>query len=182
MVIPRALLADEREVKFLVQRRNGDVEAEDLVREAVGIGNGVGGGLEQLGPFLFRVFLDAGEEVEDAGARKADVDSHLAVFDGERALAVAGLIDMEHGAVGVEVGSIDAVGQGRFGGRLFFGGRIRILRSLVGFGFGGLFGLHGLFQLCRFGLCGLGRAGGQQREQHQRSERKGDGLFHDGSS
>ena len=86
---------------------------------------------------------------------------------------------MEHGAVGVEVGSIDAVGQGRFRGRLFFGGRIRILRSLVGFGFGGLFGL---FQLCRFGLCGLGRAGGQQREQHQRSERKGDGLFHDGSS
>ena len=116
------------------------------------------------------------------------MDSHLAVFDGERALAVAGLIGMEHGAVGVEVGSIDAVGQGRFGGllrfrgRLFFGGRIRILRSLVGFGFGGLFGLHGLFQLCRFGLCGLGRAGGQQHEQHQRSERKGDGLFHDGSS
>lgn len=104
------------------------------------------------------------------------MDSHLAVFDGERALAVAGLIGMEHGAVGVEVGSIDAVGQGRFGGR------IRILRSLVGFGFGGLFGLHGLFQLCRFGLCGLDRAGGQQREQHQRSERKGDGLFHDGSS
>lgn len=67
VVVPRALLADECEVKFLVQRRNGDVEAEDLVREAVGIGNGVGGGLEQLGPFLFRVFLDAGEEVEDAG-------------------------------------------------------------------------------------------------------------------
>ena len=105
------------------------------------------------------------------------MDSHLAVFDGERALAVAGLIGMEHGAVGVEVGSIDAVGQGRFRGRLFFGGRIRILRSLVGFGFGGLFGLHGLFQLCRFGLCGLGRAGGQQREQHQRSERKGRWSF-----
>ena len=93
---------------------------------------------------------------------------------------------MEHGAVGVEVGSIDAVGQGRFGGllrfrgRLFFVGRIRILRSLVGFGFGGLFGLYGLFLLCRFGLRRLGRAGGQQREQHQRSERKGDELLHSG--
>lgn len=63
MVVPRALLADEREVKFLVQRRNGDVEAEDLVREAVGKGNGVGGGLEQLGSFLFRVFLDAGKRL-----------------------------------------------------------------------------------------------------------------------
>ena len=110
------------------------------------------------------------------------MDGHRPILHIQRPLAVAGLIDMEHGAVGVEVGSIDAVGQGRFGGRLFFGGRIRILRSLVGFGFGGLFGLYGLFLLCRFGLCGLGRAGGQQHEQHQRSERKGDGLFHDGSS
>ena len=116
------------------------------------------------------------------------MDGHRPILHNQRPLAVAGLVGVEHGAVGVELGRVDAVGQGRFGGllrfrgRLFFGGRIRILRSLVGFGFGGLFGLHGLFQLCRFGLCGLGRAGGQQREQHQRSERKGDGLFHDGSS
>ena len=90
---------------------------------------------------------------------------------------------MEHGAVGVEVGSIDAVGQGRFGGllrfrgRLFFGGRIRILRSLVGFGFGGLFGL---LRLGGFSRCGLLRAAGQNRKQHQHGKYKGDELLHSG--
>ena len=112
------------------------------------------------------------------------MDGHLAVFDGERALAVAGLIGMEHGAVGVELGRVDAVGQGWFGGlfglgrRFFLGGR-----GFRGFGGWGLFrGLGGVrgAGLCGFGLRRLGRAGGQQREQHQRSERKGDELLHSG--
>ena len=114
------------------------------------------------------------------------MDGHRPILHNQRPLAVAGLIGMEHGAVGVELGRVDAVGQRRFGGlfglgrRFFLGGR-----GFRGFGGRGLFRGLGSVRgagLCGFGLRRLGRAGGQQREQHQRSERKGDGLFHDGSS
>ena len=59
------------------------------------------------------------------------VEGHLTVLHGQGPLAVVGLVGMEHGAVGVKVGGVDAVGQSslcrRFGSCLAHGGGSRRL-------------------------------------------------------
>ena len=50
-------------------------------------------------------------EVDDLLGDEADVEGHLTVLHGQGPLAVIGLVGMEHGAVGVKVGGVDAVGQ-----------------------------------------------------------------------
>ena len=180
MVVPDALFADEGDVKLRIQRGDGDVEAVDLVGQAVGIGDGVGRGLQELRAVLLRILGQTIEQVDDALGREADMDGHAAVLDGQRALAVTGLVRVEHAAVGVEFSGIDAVGQGGLGGSRFFRGLLGRLGCGSFFvrggfcrGFGG-----GLRRLCggRLGLflC----AAGQQGKQQQRRQGKCDQLFH----
>ena len=59
---------------------------------------------------------------------QADVDGHLAVLHGQHALAVTGLVGVEHTAVGVEVGGIHAVRQSGLV-RLIVAGGIGLLLS-----------------------------------------------------
>ena len=65
-------------------------------------------------------------EVDDLLGDEADVEGHLTVLHSQDSLAVVGLVGMEHGAVGVKVGGVDAVGQSglcrRFGSCLAHGG------------------------------------------------------------
>ena len=166
MVVPDALLADEGDVKLRIQRGDGDVEAVDLVGQAVGIGDGVGRGLQELRAVLLRILGQTIEQVDDALGREADMDGHAAVLDGQRALAVTGLVRVEHAAVGVEFSGIDAVGQGGLGGSRFF--RRGFCR-----GFGG-----GLRRLCGGRLGRFLCAAGQQGKQQQRRQGKCDQLFH----
>ena len=111
MVVPLALRADDGDVELLVQRGHGDIKAIDLLAQAVGIGDGVGRRLQERRAVLPRVLRRAAEEVQNALGRQADVDRHLAVFDRQRTLALAGLVHVEHTAVGVEVCGVNAVGE-----------------------------------------------------------------------
>ena len=128
MVIPYALLADEGHVELRVQGGHGDVKAVDLLGQAIGIGDGILGGLEQHGAVLLGVLLQTREQIDDAGGGQADVDGHLAVLHGQHALAVTGLVGVEHTAVGVEVGGIHAVRQSGLV-RLIVAGGIGLLLS-----------------------------------------------------
>ena len=184
MVVPHALFADEREVKLGIERGNGNIEAVDLVGKAVGIGDGVGRGLEQLCALGLRVLGKTRVKVQNRLGDEADVDGHLAIFNGERSLTVAGLVRVEHGAVGVEFRSIHAVGKGGLCGLL----RFLLSGRFFGWGFlGGRFcgffhGLFGSFCLGCGGLCvgGLLRAAGQNGRQQQNGQHQGKKLFHFG--
>ena len=149
MVIPHALLADEGHVELLVQCGHGDIKAVDLLGQTIGIGDGVLGGLQQHGAVLLGILLQTGEQVDDAGGGEADVDGHLAVLHGQHALAVAGLVGVEHTAVGVEVGGVYAVRQS---------------------------GLVGLIVAGGIGL--LLPAAHQQRRHHQSGQQKRKNFFH----
>ena len=100
------------------------------------------------------------------------MDGHLAVLHGQRALAIARLIGMEHGAVRVKLGSVNAVLQGTDS-------------SLGGFGGGGLnSGLNSGLGCCLGGLrsgSGLGggglAAGGEAQQQHS-GQQKCSHFFH----
>ena len=128
VVIPYALLADESHVELLVQRGNGDIKAIDCLGQTIGIGDGVLGGLEQHGAVLLGVLLQTREQIDDAGGGQADVDGHLAVLHGQHALAVTGLVGVEHTAVGVEVGGVYAIRQSGLV-RLIVAGGIGLLLS-----------------------------------------------------
>ena len=104
------------------------------------------------------------------------MDGHLAVLHGQRALAIARLIGMEHGAVRVKLGSVNAVLQGADS-------------SLGGFGGGGLnsglsSGFNSGLGCCLGGLrsgSGLSRgrlaAGGEAQQQHS-GQQKYSHFFH----
>ena len=111
MVIPHALLADEGHVELRVQCGHGDIKAVDRLGQAIGIGDGILGGLQQHGAVLLCVLLQTGEQIHDAGGGETDVNGHLAVLHGQHALAVAGLVGVEHTAVGVEIRGVGAVRQ-----------------------------------------------------------------------
>ena len=102
------------------------------------------------------------------------MDGHAAVLDGQRALALAGLVRVEHAAVGVEFSGIDAVGQGGLGGSRFFLCRGGLFRFRDRLGLGG-------FILRRLCLCG---AAGQHGQQHHRCQQQGKNLilFHNSIS
>jgi len=104
------------------------------------------------------------------------MDGHFAVLDGERTFAVACLVCVEHGAVGVKIGGIDAVcKRGLFGNRFFFGGRL--LRSRF-FG-SGLLCLRGLGISGR-GFCRSAGAAGQNGGKQQSGKRQCKKFFHFG--
>ena len=115
VVVPLALRADDGDVELLVQRGHGDIKAIDLLAQAVGIGDGVGRGLQERRAVLLRILRRAAEEVQNALGRQADVDRHLPVFDRQRTLALACLVHVEHAAVGIEVRGVNAVGERRLG-------------------------------------------------------------------
>ena len=110
------------------------------------------------------------------------MDGHFAVLDGERTFAVARLVGVEHGAVGVKIGGIDAVcKRGLFGSRFFFGGRGffsgRLLRSRF-FG-SGLLCLRGL-GISGGGFCRSAGAAGQNSGKQQSGKRQCKKFFHFG--
>ena len=135
MVVPLALGAEDGQLEVLVQSLHRDVETVDLIGQAVGVGDGVGGGLEPVALVGLGVSGHADVEVDDLLGDEADVEGHLTVLHSQGPLAVIGLVGMEHGAVGVKVGGVDAVGQSslccRFGSCLAHG---RGSRSLGGSG------------------------------------------------
>ena len=85
------------------------------------------------------------------------MERHNAVFHGQGAHTVHGLAGMEHTAVGLELGGVNAVGQG--GGRGFGCGG-----GLGGFG-GGLHG--GGSRGCTLGGGGCGCAAARQQQGGQ---------------
>ena len=111
MVIPLALGAQDGQLEIGVQCLHRDVKAVDFLGGSVGVGHGVGGGLEPVGLMVRGIRRHTDIEVDDLLGLQADVQGHLAVFHGQRALAVAGLIDMEHAAVGIKLRRIGAVFQ-----------------------------------------------------------------------
>ena len=168
MVVPLALGAEDGQLEVLVQSLHRDVEAVDLIGQAVGVGDGVGGGLEPVPLVGFGVSGHADVEVDDLLGDEADVEGHLTVLHGQGSLAVVGLVGMEHGAVGVKVGGVDAVGQSslccRFGSCLAHG---RGGRSLGGRGRAG-----------RGAGCA---AAGERTSQHSAGQQKSKFMvqFHD---
>ena len=149
VVIPYALLADEGHVELRVQGGHGDVKAVDLLGQTVGIGDGVLGGLQQHGTVLLCVLLQTGEQIHDAGGGEADVNGHLPILHGQHALAVAGLVGVEHTAVGVEIRGVHAVRQRGLGD---------IAAVIV--------------------ICFLLSAARQQRGRHQQCQQTGKKLLH----
>ena len=111
MVVPLALGAEDGQLEVLVQSLHRDVEAVDLIRGAVAVVHHIGGGLEPVGLVGGRVLCHADVEVDDLLGGETDVEGHLTILHGQGPLAVVGLVGMEHGAVGVKVGGVDAVGQ-----------------------------------------------------------------------
>lgn len=110
------------------------------------------------------------------------MDGHLAIFNGERSLTVAGLVRVEHGAVGVEFRGIHAVWKGGLCGRFgfFLGGLFFGLRFFLDGRFCGFF--HGLFGSFCLGCGGLGfrgllRAAGQNGRQQQNGQHQGKKFF-----
>ena len=168
MVVPLALGAEDGQLEVLVQSLHRDVEAVDLIGQAVGVGDGVGGGLEPVGLVGGCVLCRADVEVDDLLGDETDVEGHLTVLHGQSPLSVIGLVGMEHGAVGVKVGGVDAVGQSslccRFGNCLAHG---RGGRSLGGSGRAG-----------RGAGCA---AAGERTSQHSAGQQKSKFMvqFHD---
>ena len=111
MVIPLALGAQDGQLEIGVQCFHRDVKAVDFLGGSVGVGHGVGGGLEPVGLMVRGIRRHTDIEVDDLLGLQADVQGHLAVFHGQRALAVSGLIDMEHAAVCIKLRRIGAVFQ-----------------------------------------------------------------------
>ena len=149
MVIPHALLADEGHVELRVQCGHGDIKAVDRLGQAIGIGDGILGGLQQHGAVLLGILLQTGEQIHDAGGGETDVNGHLAVLHGQHALAVAGLVGVEHTAVGVEIRGVGAVRQRGLGD---------IAAIVV--------------------ICFLLSAARQQRCRHQQCQQTGKKLLH----
>ena len=167
MVVPLALGAEDGQLEVLVQSLHRDVETVDLIGQAVGVGDGVGGGLEPVALVGLGVSGHADVEVDDLLGDEADVEGHLTVLHSQGPLAVIGLVGMEHGAVGVKVGGVDAVGQSRLSRG----------RSSLAHGRGGR------------SLGGRGRAGrgagctaaGERTSQHSAGQQKSQFMvqFHD---
>ena len=106
MVVPLALGAQNGKVKVRIHSSDRNVKAVHLLRGAVGIGDGICGGLQPEG--------------------------HLAVLHGQGALAVAGFVGVEHAAVGVKLGGIHTIRQsGGLSGRRSHRG-CRLGRSSTG--------------------------------------------------
>ena len=123
MVVPLALGAQNGKVKVRIHSSDRDVKAVHLLRGAVGIGDGICGGLQPVGLVVGGIGSLAQIQVDDMGGSKADMEGHLAVLHGQGALAVAGFVGVEHAAVGIEVRGVNAVGKRGLG--------VRVLRIAV---------------------------------------------------
>ena len=111
MVIPLALFAQNGQVKVGIQSRHRDVEAVHFLGSAVGVGDRIGGGLQPVGRVGFGFGGLAQIQVDDIFGNQTDVEGHLAILHGQGAFAIAGFVGVEHGAVGVKLGGVDAVRQ-----------------------------------------------------------------------
>ena len=135
VVVPLALLAEDGNGEVRVKCLHRDVEAVHLIRGAVAVVHHIGGGLEPVGLVGGRVLCRADVEVDDVLGDKADVERHPALLHSQRTFSVECLIGVEHGAVGVKISGVGAVGQSslccRFGSCLTHG---RGSRSLGGSG------------------------------------------------
>ena len=111
MVVPLALGAQNGKVKVRIHSSDRNVKAVHLLRGAVGIGDGICGGLQPVGLVVGGIGSLAQIQVDDVGGSKADMEGHLAVLHGQGALAVAGFVGVEHAAVGVKLGGIHTIRQ-----------------------------------------------------------------------
>ena len=111
MVVPLALGAQNGKVKVRIHSSDRDVKAVHLLRGAVGVGDGICGGLQPVGLVVGGIGSLAQIQVDDMGGSKADMEGHLAVLHGQGALAVAGFVGVEHAAVGVKLGGIHTIRQ-----------------------------------------------------------------------
>ena len=171
VVIPDALFADQGQVELLIQIGYGDIKAIDRLGQAVGIGHFILRGLQQLRSLLLGIFRNTREQIDNRSGCQTHMDGHFPILNGKRSLAIAGLVGMEHGAVGIEFGGVYAVLQraDSFGGFRIGG----LLRSL-GLGFRhSLGGPRG-----GGGLGGSGLATGGQGHQQQSCQQKRGNLFH----
>ena len=163
MVVPLALGAKNGKVKVRIHSSDRDVKAVHLLRGAVGIGNGICGGLQPVGLVVGGIGSLAQIQVDDMGGSKADMEGHLAVLHGQGALAVAGFVGVEHAAVGVKLGGIHAIRQsGGLSGRRSHGRSS--LRA----------GSTGSCRRCR----GRSAAAHQQTQCQRSSDNTGKNAFH----
>ena len=122
MVVPLALGAQNGKVKVRIHSSDRDVKAVHLLRGAVGIGDGICGGLQPVGRVGCGVRSLAQIQVDDVGGSQTDVEGHLSILHGQGALAVAGFVGVEHAAVGVKLGGIHTIRQsGGLSGRRSYG-------------------------------------------------------------
>jgi hypothetical protein len=121
MIVPLALRTYESDVEFLVKIRDRDIKAVDFVGIAVVIGHLVDGRLQDLGAFFLSVLGKTAEKVKDAVGCETDVYRHLSVLYGQDAESVAGFVDMEHAAVGLEESLVLSVFKRTIWNRLRFG-------------------------------------------------------------
>ena len=111
VVVPGTLGTQNGQREVLIQCGDRDVIAVHLFTGAVGVGHSVGGGQQPVRFVGLGISGQAGVQVHDLFGHQADMEGHLAVLDGQGAFAVAGLVGMEHAAVGIKLGSVYAVRQ-----------------------------------------------------------------------
>ena len=163
MIVPLALGAQNSQIKVGIHGRDRDIKAVHLLRGAIGVGDGVGGGLQPVGRVGCGVRSLAQIQVDDVGGRQTDVEGHLTILHGQGALAVAGFVGMEHAAVGVKVGGIHTVREsGGLNGRRSHGRSS--LRA----------GSAGSCRRCR----GRSAAARQQAQRQRSSDNTGKNAFH----
>ena len=163
MVVPLALGAQNGKVKVRIHSSDRNVKAVHLLRGAVGIGDGICGGLQPIGLVVGGIGSLAQIQVDDMGGSKADMEGHLAVLHGQGALAVAGFVGVEHAAVGVKLGGIHTIRQsGGLSGRRSHRG-CRLGRSSTG-----------SCRRCR----GRSAAAHQQTQCQRSSDNTGKNAFH----
>ena len=111
MVVPLALGAQNGKIKVRIHSSDRNVKAVHLLRGAVGIGDGICGGLQPVGLVVGGIGSLAQIQVDDLLGLQTDVEGHRAVFHRQRAHAVAGFVGVEHAAVGVKLGGIHTIRQ-----------------------------------------------------------------------
>ena len=96
MVIPVAVCAYKRYVKFLVERRYRDIESVHFIHISIAVCNCVCCRLQKLCSILLGILCKTGKQVHYFFRLEADMDCHLPVLYGQYSSVLIGLAYVEH--------------------------------------------------------------------------------------
>ena len=111
MVIPFSFCSDKSQIKLFIQCRNRYIKSIHFLFGTIAVCHFIRSWLKKLSSIFLGILCQTWKQVQDLFGFQTDVDGHFSIFYGQCSFSFAGLIYMEHAAVGVKVCAVGAVFQ-----------------------------------------------------------------------